>query len=523
VATGLGIADINQDGWDDIITANGNDIFRQTVSVYYNNGDGTFPVIPSWNGSDIDYHGHLAIGDINGDNLPDAGCVKVYFNQGSALEPIPSYHTADSMFTFSCALGDADGDGDLDLAVAGGQPYNIGIGPYQTQGRVYFNNGGVLQTLPGWKSQNTMAALDVDFADMDRNGYLDLVFACHLTPNHIFLADAKGNLDSIPAWSSQDNQFFANSLTIAPIDNNEYPDLVVSDNSQLGGQGKFKAYYFNSAPSGQTNPSWLSPTGGYGSAVIAEDLDANELVDLVSGRWWGQAQIYPGKENGLAINPNWISGTTSVIEAYALRDLDQDNFISNTDTFLIGQDSIHVVYLSQMNVEKINFVKLNGEELSAGSDYCYVPNSWWISTKPLLKTGDQVIVQYIYSFDRDLAVSNWDSDIGNYIFYNQQDPTSIASAAQSIVENTLNVFPNPFNQSCTFQLGISNPGEVKLEIFDIAGRRIRKIQTEATTPGTYRINWDGKNGLGMSVVSGIYFYQIKYGIQLLTGKVAVVR
>jgi len=47
VATGLGVTDINQDGWDDIVVANGNDIYRQSVVVYYNNGAGSFPTSPS--------------------------------------------------------------------------------------------------------------------------------------------------------------------------------------------------------------------------------------------------------------------------------------------------------------------------------------------------------------------------------------------------------------------------------------------------------------------------------------------
>ncbi|MFZ0392026.1 MAG: FG-GAP-like repeat-containing protein, partial [Calditrichia bacterium] len=70
-ATGLGVADINGDGRDDLVAANGNDMARQRVVVYYNNGDGTFPPDPSWQSGDIDYHGHLSIGDIDGDGDPD--------------------------------------------------------------------------------------------------------------------------------------------------------------------------------------------------------------------------------------------------------------------------------------------------------------------------------------------------------------------------------------------------------------------------------------------------------------------
>jgi len=43
IATGLALADINGDGWKDMVVANGNDIQLQSLVVYYNNGDGTFP------------------------------------------------------------------------------------------------------------------------------------------------------------------------------------------------------------------------------------------------------------------------------------------------------------------------------------------------------------------------------------------------------------------------------------------------------------------------------------------------
>ena len=89
VATGIGVADINQDGWDDIMVANGNDIHRQSVVVYYNDGTGSFPLTPSWSSFDIDYHGHLSIGDINKDNFPDliignysSQDIRLMFNNG---------------------------------------------------------------------------------------------------------------------------------------------------------------------------------------------------------------------------------------------------------------------------------------------------------------------------------------------------------------------------------------------------------------------------------------------------------
>ena len=84
VSTGGAFADINQDGWLDFVVANGNDISIQKLVVYYNNGDGTFPTTPDWQSADIDYHGHLDVGDVNGDGWPDVA-VSVYIGIGLDL------------------------------------------------------------------------------------------------------------------------------------------------------------------------------------------------------------------------------------------------------------------------------------------------------------------------------------------------------------------------------------------------------------------------------------------------------
>jgi len=535
IATGLGIADINNDGWDDIIAANGNDIQRQTVSVYYNNGDGTFPSTPSWNSSDIDYHGHLSVGDINGDNLPDVavsiflgpggfnepGGAKVYFNTGNALESLPSYRTADSVFSFSCALGDADGDGDLDLAVAGGQPYNIGVGPYQTNGRIYYNQSGILEPLAGWLSQEIMGAMDVDFADMDGNGFLDVIFSAHLTPNYIYLADNQGQIATSHSWNSQDADYHANSLTITNLDGNQYLDLIISDNDQLGGQGKYKAYLFGVAPAGQSTPGWFSTSGGYGSAVLAEDLTLDGNPDLLAGRWWGQVELFAGTPGSLTTNPVWASSTTSVLEAFELRDVDQDGRMVRRDTVNVTVDSIHVTYLRHSGVEMINSVALNGQPLFGGTDYCAVPGRQWLSFKSPLLSGDQLIVVYEISVDRDLAATNWDSSIGNYLFYNQTNPPVGLAAQPSSTPEKFELFqnyPNPFNPATAISFQLSANSLVSLRVYDVTGREVATLVSENLAAGSYTYRWDARG-----LASGVYFYCLKAGSFEKTRRMLLIR
>jgi hypothetical protein len=77
-------------------------------------------------------------------------------------------------------------------------------------------------------------------------------------------------------------------------------------------------------------------------------------------------------------------------------------------------------------------------------------------------------------------------------------------------------FPNPFNSSTLIEFEIprktmNKSDEASLIIYDIQGRQVRTLVQANLTPGNYQVSWDGKNGSGRPVPTGIYFYQLQYG------------
>jgi hypothetical protein len=69
-------------------------------------------------------------------------------------------------------------------------------------------------------------------------------------------------------------------------------------------------------------------------------------------------------------------------------------------------------------------------------------------------------------------------------------------------------FPNPFNPATVIEYALPRASEVKIEIYNILGQKVRNLLDERQEPGYKTIHWDGKDQNGTDVSSGIYFYRI---------------
>jgi hypothetical protein len=70
--------------------------------------------------------------------------------------------------------------------------------------------------------------------------------------------------------------------------------------------------------------------------------------------------------------------------------------------------------------------------------------------------------------------------------------------------------PNPFSHSVKIQYGIPVAGVVKVEIYDVAGRRLATLLDKEQTPGIHSVIWDGRNANGERVAPGVYFSRVRY-------------
>jgi hypothetical protein len=87
----------------------------------------------------------------------------------------------------------------------------------------------------------------------------------------------------------------------------------------------------------------------------------------------------------------------------------------------------------------------------------------------------------------------------------------IAAAAPPIEQKLRFAYPNPFKGSIGLAFAMAAPGEIRVEIFDAQGRRIRRLERLADSPGETVVVWDGLDAGGRRVGNGVYLARYQAG------------
>ncbi|KPJ51983.1 hypothetical protein AMJ39_08875 [candidate division TA06 bacterium DG_24] len=71
--------------------------------------------------------------------------------------------------------------------------------------------------------------------------------------------------------------------------------------------------------------------------------------------------------------------------------------------------------------------------------------------------------------------------------------------------------PNPFGAATTITYALPDAQPVTLAIYDIRGARVRNLISGTVSAGLHQVVWDGRDGRGHTVASGIYFCSLEAG------------
>jgi hypothetical protein len=84
-------------------------------------------------------------------------------------------------------------------------------------------------------------------------------------------------------------------------------------------------------------------------------------------------------------------------------------------------------------------------------------------------------------------------------------------------------FPNPFNPETTIQYNLKVPADVKINIYNIRGQKVKTLVNEHKKAGDHFVIWNGKDINNKSVSSGLYFYTLSADKSKTTKKMILLR
>ena len=109
-----------------------------------------------------------------------------------------------------------------------------------------------------------------------------------------------------------------------------------------------------------------------------------------------------------------------------------------------------------------------------------------------------------YTFTFSEAVNSVMLDAGGWILKDVEEKSE-----PLLLPVKMAITPNPFNETTTIAFETSIGGLIEVVIYEVTGARVIGLYRKALPPGYHEVVWDGKNGTGNPVSSGVYFVRLQ--------------
>lgn len=249
------------------------------------------------------------------------------------------------------------------------------------------------------------------------------------------------------------------------------------------------------------------------------------------------SDIWDGALGDVQVDDEWYIGTAfSVINPGSFFTGCEFRLASGTDlsqeigiALYVFGDEIELVdgnttYYQLVSGDATGFTRVEAEdpiELIQGSTYLLTLQHYGGEGTLRIRGGEYVdedISTFIYGEYGTGGTAGW-------FFYDDFNPTirmgldGFVSTEDIDTESMLQLlqnFPNPFDRTTIIPFTLDQPQPVTLQVFDMAGKEVMKVDEGTMSRGSQRIEIDGA-----ALAPGIYFYTLTAGQERMTRKMTV--
>lgn len=113
----------------------------------------------------------------------------------------------------------------------------------------------------------------------------------------------------------------------------------------------------------------------------------------------------------------------------------------------------------------------------------------------------------------------WFTKLGWFVLKTGTPVSNLPAHETRLAQNV----PNPFNPSTTIRFALAAPEHTRLAVYDTNGGLVRTLVDGTRGEGDHAVQWDGRDGRGKQVSSGVYFYRLTAGSVVESKKMVLLK
>jgi hypothetical protein len=272
---------------------------------------------------------------------------------------------------------------------------------------------------------------------------------------------------------------------------------------------------------------------------IGKDMVVLDSLDDVNN-WSVSGVLYDPQGTSLSIvdTPRTVGSGALRLNYRFIRSSQGRSWVYlNTDQAIYGLPDTLLIDIKSNNLNHIADIIIsddNGELFTASTGLFSTSSTTFETYKIPISSFNAVDPSSSFNFPirfKSIQIKLWyvgavgDTNTGTLYFDNLRvkyptSTTAIPDNRQEVPQryNLLQNYPNPFNPNTTIQYDIPQTELVRLEIYDVLGQKVAILVNERQNAGIYKIDF-----IADHLASGIYFYRLQAGNQILMRKMILLR